>query len=76
MEGGLIQCISATKDLKDVEFTVIDFDDPLYVGEEDLSVCNDIPAFIYRRRADELVKLGQFKIRKPKKAELREWFDD
>lgn len=62
MDGGLIQCISVTRALKDVDFIIIDFDTE-GTDEEDITICNGEEAYVRKGKADEIVKRGQFKFR-------------
>jgi hypothetical protein len=62
MDGGLIHCITVTKDLKDVDFIIIDFD---VEGRDDdeVSLCNGEEAYVMKGKADEIAEKGQFKFK-------------
>lgn len=61
LDGGLIHCITVTKDLEDVDFIIIDFDTE-GLEDEEVTLCNGQPAYVRKGKADEIAKKGQFKL--------------
>lgn len=62
MDRGLIESIIVSKDLKDVDFIVIDYS--CEHDYEEAEICNGSKAYVNRGKANGVLKTKQFKFEK------------